>query len=409
MAATSNPTLAQARSEMRAAEGRKKQAGLYPNPTVGFDADEVSSGPIIRGGQLGFFVQQNIVTGGKLRLSREVFEQERRQAEGELEEQQLRVENGVRAIYYQTLAAQAMLDLRQELSRIAADAVETAKQLYNVGQADTPDLLQVEVEASRDELAVVDAKQNLMRMWRSLAATVGRPELQMARLAGDLESLPEVNTDDWLNRIVNQSPAVKIAELEVQRSEAALTRARREPIPDLQLRGGLRQNRELLEPTGRPIGLQGFAEVGVQIPIFNRNQGNVQAAQADAERARNEVNRVKLLLRERASSLVRAYESSRVAANRYKYEMIPRAQRAYELYLNKYGQMAAAYPQVLISQRTFFELQTEYVTALRTLWTNSVGIQSFMLTDGFEAPARPGEMERPVREINLPSPPSQEK
>lgn len=83
--------------------------------------------------------------------------------------------------------------------------------------------------------------------------------------------------------------------------------------------------------------------------------------------------------------------------------MIPRASKAYELYLAKYKQMGAAYPQVLIAQRTLFQLQTDYIGALESLWTNALALKGFLLTDGLEAPARPGELDRPVREINLPS------
>jgi outer membrane protein, heavy metal efflux system len=122
----------------------------------------------------------------------------------------------------------------------------------------------------------------------------------------------------------------------------------------LQLRGGLQQNRELETTTNRPIGLQGFAEVGVQIPIFNRNQGNVQASRADVERAQREVQRIQLVLRERAAALMQNCVTSRATVEKYQNRMIPRAQKAYDLYVKSYGAMAAAYPQVLISQRTLF-------------------------------------------------------
>ena len=91
------------------------------------------------------------------------------------------------------------------------------------------------------------------------------------------------------------------------RAEASLARAKREPIPDLQLRGGLQQNRELDATTNRPIGLQGFAEVGVQIPIFNWTLGNVQASCANVERAQHEVQRVQLVLRFNAFGTLSLY------------------------------------------------------------------------------------------------------
>ena len=402
MALSSNPTLAQAAAEIRAAEGRKLQSGLYPNPTVGYQGEQIRGGSQ-GGGEQGFFVSQDIVLGGKLGLSRRVFEQEKKQAEAEGEEQRLRVINSVRLFYYQALSAQEMVDLRRKLSQLAADAVNTSHQLGNVGQADQPDVLQAEVEAEQAELAVVAAEQKQLRVWRSLAAIVGKPAMPLTHLAGNLEDLPADNPDQWLQAILQDSPAVKIAELGVLRAEASLARAKREPIPNLQLRGGLQQNRELDATTNRPIGLQGFAEVGVQIPIFNRNQGNVQASRADIERAQREVERVQLVLRERAASLVQNYLTSRAMVERYRNRMIPRAQKAYDLYVKSYGGMAAAYPQVLISQRTLFQLQTDYISALETLWGNSIALKGFLLTDGLEAPSRPGEMDQPVRELNVPS------
>ncbi len=402
MALSSNPTLAQAAAEIRAAEGRKLQSGLYPNPTVGYQGEQIRGGTQ-GGGEQGFFVSQDIVLGGKLGLNRRVFEQEKKQAEVEGEEQRLRVINSVRLFYYQALAAQDMVDLRRKLSQLAEDTVHTSHQLGNVGQADQPDVLQAEVEGEQAELAVVAAEQKQLRVWHSLAATVGKPEMPLAKLAGHLEDLPEDNPDQWLQAILQDSPAVKIPESGVLRAQASLARAKREPIPDLQLRGGLQQNRELDATTNRPIGLQGFAEVGVQIPIFNRNQGNVQASRADIERAQREVQRVQLVLRERAAALVQNYLTSRAMVEKYRSRMIPRAQKAYDLYVMSYGGMAAAYPQVLISQRTLFQLQTDYIAALETLWGNSIALKGFLLTDGLEAPSRPGEMDQPVRELNVPS------
>jgi cobalt-zinc-cadmium efflux system outer membrane protein len=405
MAVSNNPTLAQAAAEIRAATGRKLQSGLYPNPTVGYQGEQIRGGSQ-GGGEQGFFVSQDIVLGGKLGLNRRVFDQEKKQAEAEAEEQRLRVINGVRMFYYQALGAQEMLDLRHKLSKLAEDAVQTSRQLGNVGQADQPDVLQAEVEGEQAELAVVAAEQNQLRAWRALAATVGKPQMPLTHLAGNLEDLPENSPDQWLQAIVQESPAVKIAELGVLKAEASLARAKREPIPDLQLRGGLQQNRELDATTNRPIGLQGFAEVGVQIPIFNRNQGNVQASRADVERAQREVQRIQLVLRERAAALLQNYVTSRSTVEKYRNRMIPRAQKAYDLYVKSYGGMAAAYPQVLISQRTLFQLQTDYITALENLWGNSIALKGFLLTDGLEAPSRAGEMDQPVRELNVPSPTS---
>jgi cobalt-zinc-cadmium efflux system outer membrane protein len=196
---------------------------------------------------------------------------------------------------------------------------------------------------------------------------------------------------------------VKIAEVSVARAQAELDRSKREPIPDLLVRGGVQQNLERLESSGRPIGLQGFAEVGVRIPIFNRNQGNIQAAKANIERADLERQRVQLLLQGRSAAMFQNYLTSKAAVDLYRKQMIPQAEQAYKLYLNRYNNMAAAYPQVLISQRTLFQLQTDYIASLESLWVNTVALKGFLLTDGLEAPTPPSEIDRPVRETNLPT------
>src|SRR5207247_11404158 len=234
-------------------------------------------------------------------------------------------------------------------------------------------------------------------LWRSLAAVIGPTNLPIGNLVGKLEELPDVDTQLWLENILQNNPAVKITTLSFARAQAELDRAKREPIPDLQLRAGVQQNRELLESSGRPVGLQGFAEVGVRIPLFNRNQGNVQAAKANIERADLEQQRVQLLLRERSSSVFQSYLTAKATVERYRKQMIPQAERAYKLYLDRYSNMAAAYPQVLLAQRTLFQLQTDYIASLENFWVSTITLKGFLLTDGLEAPTPPTEVDRPVR------------
>jgi outer membrane protein, heavy metal efflux system len=401
MALQNNPTLAQAAANIRAAEGRGRQAGLYPNPTVGYQGEEIRGGSF-NGGEQGFFVQQDVVMGGKLGFNRNIVEQERKQAETEADEQKLRVLTNVRMAYIQALAAQETVELRQNLNKLAQDASDTSRQLSNVGQADAPDVLESEVESEQAALGVTMAEQQQRRIWSELTSVVGSPHLPLTRLAGNLEQTPTLNADELVENIVNDSPVVKIANLGIQRAEAALRRAKRESIPDLRFRGGLEQNRELSESTRRPVGWQGFAEVGVQIPIFNRNQGGVISSKADLERSHREVERVKLVLRERAARIVQTYAVSQTAVECYKTQMIPRAQKAYEMYMSKYRDMASAYPQVLIAQRTLMQLKVSYVNALENFATSSLELQSFLLADGLEAPSQPGGTDQPVREINLP-------
>ena len=82
----------------------------------------------------------------------------------------------------------------------------------------------------------------------------------------------------------SRRPTVKQAQQQVAVAEARLKDARREVVPDLQLRAGEQQNLEALpEAPGKKTGAQSFASVGIELPLWNRNQGNKQAAEAELE------------------------------------------------------------------------------------------------------------------------------
>src|SRR5260370_9517994 len=78
MALSTNPTLAQAPAEIRAPTGLKLQTGLYPNPTVGYQGEQIRGGSQ-GGGEQGFFVSQDIVLGAQLVLNRRVPKQHNKQ------------------------------------------------------------------------------------------------------------------------------------------------------------------------------------------------------------------------------------------------------------------------------------------------------------------------------------------
>jgi cobalt-zinc-cadmium efflux system outer membrane protein len=404
LALESNPTLRQAEAEIRAAKARQQQSGLYPNPTLGYTGDEIRGGSV-GGGKQGFFVQQAIVTGGKLGLNREAFAQDTRLAEIEAEEQTIRVQSAVKMAFLRVLAAQELLDARRDLAKIAQDAVDTQHRLINTGQADESEVLEAEVDAGRMRMAARMQENTLREEWRSLAAVVGQPEMPLATVSGDLEhGWPELSEDAAIDAIAKESPAIRIAAAAEKRAQAVAARAGREAIPDVLLRAGMEYNHETLSSVPFAKGWEGISEASIQIPLFNRNQGNVAAARADQQRAGEERTRIALTLRERAASIVDQYASARLMAGEYRDEILPRAKKAYGLLVEKYGQMLASYPRVLDAQRKLYVLQIEYIFALESVWTSGIALQGFLLTDGLEAPARPGEVDRPIRETNVPMP-----
>ena len=378
MALASHPALAHAAAGVRAAEGRALQAGLYPNPVIGANGDEIARGAVIRGGEFGGFFEQRIVTAGKLGLSRRVAQQAKVESEAAAGGERQRVLNMVRTLYYQALGDQKLIEVRTELAKLARRAADVSRELANVGQADRPDVLAIDIEAQRLELNLVMARNAQQRSWRQLAAVVNQPSLTIAPLAGDLESPPKVDMTQAMAAIYKENPELIMAQAAASRRNLAVDRARVEKIPDVQVRGGIRYNRELLE-AGRAVGVEGFFDIGVQIPIFNRNQGELAAARAESEQGRLAVDRTRLMLRSRFAAVSKEYDDAIAAAALYRREMLPKAKEAYDLYAGNFRRMSAAYPQVLIAQRNWFQLQEDYVAVLVRAWQSAVEIQGLLV------------------------------
>ena len=398
-----NPTLRQAEAGILAARARAQQAALYPNPTVGYSGDEIRGGES-HGGKQGFFVEQTIVTGGKLSRARDVFAKEAQLAEIEAEEQKIRVETAVKIAFYRVLTAQELADARSDLARIAGETLDTERHLQNTGQADETEILAAELETRRMKLSARTMENTLREEWRALASVLGQPDLPKQIVSGDLErGWPELD-ERQVEAVATQSPANRIASTATERAQAELARARREKIPDIVARAGLDYNHEALDNPLLTTGWQWNAQLAVELPLFNRNQGNIASARADIDRAESEKQRVSLTLRERASSTFDEYANARLTAQEYRDNILPLAKKSYSLMFDRYGEMLASYPRVLDTKRKLFELQSEYITSLEAVWTTGLSLQGFLLTDGLEAPTQPGEMDRTIRETNLPTP-----
>lgn len=387
LALQNNPTTAAAAAGVDAARGRAQQAGAWPNPIVGYSGDELTNGRDPRGAH-GVFVEQTIPLGGKLRLSRDVFEKTVLQAEAARDLQQLRVLGSVRQAFYSVLLAERRIQVQERLASLASEAVGVTAQLFNVGVADRPDFLESDVASRRMQLQLTQSRNDLRAGRARLAAIAGSPDVVDRPLAAAIDSaVPELERDAAIAGILDQSPEIRAARVEVERAKATTGRAARQTFPDLFVRGGAAYNREHGDVTDRPIGWQGTVEAGISVPLFNRNPGGIAAAKADEARAQAALRRLELSLRARAEAEFADYLSAVRSAEAYRTEILPRAEEAYQLYLARYREMAVSYPQVLSAQRTLFELSAEYLDDLGRAWRSAVRLQSSLAGDGLSEPS----------------------
>jgi cobalt-zinc-cadmium efflux system outer membrane protein len=388
LALENNPTARAAQAVIDAARSRARQAGAWRNPTAGYAGAELP----LRGsgdarGEHGFFVEQTIPLGGKLRLGREVFERAADEATARAELQRQRIATSVRTLFYQVLTTERRIEVHERLAALGSEATGVTAQLFNVGAADRPDFLESEIETRRVQLELNAARNQAFALRQQLAAVVGIPDAATQPLAGSIDQvIPELERDATLQALIERSPQVQAARAAIARTQAQTALARRETYPDVFLRGGAAYNREHGEETGRPLGWEGQIEAGISIPLFNRNQGGIAAARAEETAAQAEVTRLQLALRAQAATEFATYLTAIRSAESFRADILPRAEQAYTLYLARYREMSAAYPQVLVAQRGLFEMAREYLNHLEDAWRSALRLQGLLAGDGLDTP-----------------------
>ena len=141
-------------------------------------------------------------------------------------------------------------------------------------------------------------------------------------------------------------------------------------------------------------------QVGLPLPIHNKNQGNIAAAQAEFCRASQDVRRTELAIEARMAEVIRDYESSAAAVEQYHQEILPRAEETLKLAEDGYKAGEFDFLQVLIARRTFFDTNLEFVVAQVNLAKASVMIDGQVLSGGLDT-TRDTEFDSGLRDQTL--------
>jgi cobalt-zinc-cadmium efflux system outer membrane protein len=376
LAVSRNPTLQQAYALVQQAQGNWLQSGLYPNPVVGYNGT----------GNNGFFdaqgayLSQTFVTARKLKLNRAVASHDVQRARQEAYAQNLRVMNEIAIRYTAALGAQRTVTTAEELLTIAEDGVRISERLMEGEEVSRADVLQAKLQLNQTQVHLQNAKYQAASTWRQLGNVVGWPNLPLSRLEGQLEEeVPDIDRDVAWQQLLMGSPLLQAARARAMAARVQVRREEVQPYPDVKVNAGAWNDR--ISPPNSML----LVDVGIALPIFDRNQGNIRAAAGELIAAESEVARLELVLQDRMAIAFQHYQSARNQVTTYRDMILPTAEENVSLTLKSYEAGELDFVRVLTARRDLFEAKINSITSLTDLRISAIEIQGMLLTGGLDS------------------------
>jgi cobalt-zinc-cadmium efflux system outer membrane protein len=382
IALANSPALAEASAQVAAARGNWLQVGLAPNVQVGYSGNEIG----IEGeaGQQGGYLSQQFITSNKLGLNRQVASWQVQEAQSQWSIMRLRVLTDVRSGYYEVLIAQERQSLAEELVNIGKQGVAAADALFRAEEVSEADPLRAQVEAASAQIFLQNAQNKQSQAWRRLTAFMGTPEMEPQFLEGTLNAeIIEISWQETLAQILIESPEMAVARANIEETRWSIRRAVAQVRPNVTVQGGAAYE----DVTADTIG---NLQVQMAIPLWNRNQGGIRRAQANATAAQRAADRLALDITSRLANAFQRYESARNQVQQYSGDggILARAQRSLELIRAGYQAEEFGVIDLITAQRTFFQTNLAYLDSLRELWLAAIEIEGQLLGNSLSSSRR---------------------
>jgi cobalt-zinc-cadmium efflux system outer membrane protein len=394
-AARHHPELLKARARVDEARGQMVQAGLYPNPLVGVNSDNL--GDNRNGwGEPGVIISQEFVTANKLAISRAAAAEGVRAADWEAAARWAEVAIGVRRAHADLSAAQRAEAVLRDLAGVAEANAAAASKLLKSGAGSKLDLLRAQAELEQARALSAAAAQRVEAARQLLAVAVGVPEMRIAAAEPRLPA-PAFAWQALRAQVLAGSPEVQAALSRAAQAGQLVRRAEAEQVPNVLV--DVNPTHSLPENDTRV-----FVNVGARLPVFNRNQGNIQAARAQAVQAEADVHLAELTVGKRLAEAFQRYEAARRQTEAFQGKVLPGLKESLRLVRLGYegGDPQFGYAVLLQAQQALAQAELTYVQALGELWRAAADIDGLLDASGaFTAeaptPCSPQDPLRPVK------------
>ena len=231
-----------------------------------------------------------------------------------------------------------------------------------------------------NRLAYKQAIASYIYDWKALVATLGMPQLPLSEVAGQVDRfIPYYDYDEVRAYVLQNHTDILTARNGVKRAQYVLKLAQVTPIfPNLDM-CILALEKDFINP---PFGTFQTLTLGIPLPIWNQNKGNIIAAQGALVRASEESHRVEVTL---TNSLALAYEGYRnnlYAMEYYRRNILPNLVRYYRgVFARRQIDPTSAFGDLVFAQQNLSTNVQTYLGILQSLWTSVVGVADFLQTD----------------------------
>jgi outer membrane protein, heavy metal efflux system len=349
-----HPAGREAEALIRSAAAEKKASQVLPDPTFEVSRDRARDSRGARATESGLALTQTIPWPGTFlagvragNRAADVFRASAEAARWEL------IATASRA-FWGLVAARARLDIARRTEEDARSLRDLVQRRAELGATRESDRIKAEVEWLRQEQALRAVAQENRTAESVLRALAGADLPQPLALDGELPAeSPAIDRAD-VEALLGRNPRMRAARAEAQRQEALAAVARRGRVPDLEVK--VFRDREIdKQVTG--------ASMGIRLPLWNANRGEIARAEAAAAVAKNAAERTALEIGVELAERLRDLEMASGQAALLMTEVLPKSGEGLRLARLTYEEGETSLLDLLDAQRTWREAQREAVDA----------------------------------------------
>ena len=350
-----NPVIAGAQSVIEQNEGRRTEAGAYPNPTIGFQtADATIRDPSngVRLMERGVTVHQTVEWPGMRAARQDAAVAGLAGATVGLEESKLNLIAEVKGLFYELLLAERTVDLLQQNLETVQEVARIVRARVRSGEGPQFEAVKADVEVLKAKQEMTKAK-NVVRVklvgLDTLTAGALGPRY---RVQGDFRSPRDrLDPEQMAARDLSQHPILKRQGKVVEQAEFAVSKERQARVPNVTLFGGYARE------AGREAVVGGLS---MPTPIWYRQQGHIATALGTQRKEEAEFIRAKNDLGRAINQHAREAETAQDQILVYEEGLLKQAQEALRIAQLSFRQGASSLLDVLDAQRVQRQITVDY-------------------------------------------------